>query len=277
MLKKVQIQDQLQLAVYETPGTKGTIIAVHGLTGNHKTFIQYRKYLEQDYRFISYDMRGRGDSSPADEETSLFQHAEDLQTFIKEQNIVRPILMGYSMGAYICAQIASKIDVEALILLDGAGTTEERQRALIVPSLNRLKRKYKSQDDYVDQTRQIYDSLYVKWDEDVEEITRYEVEKKADGYHHKSQAAVMEKDFNSFYDFNPVEVFDKISCPVFLVIAYGKLGLNDPLFTQGTYIETVMSAKDITTIEIPANHYTLMFGKQPVVEENLMKFLNKIG
>lgn len=276
MVKNVEIQDHLQLAVYDTPGNKGTIIAVHGLTGNHKTFIQYRKYLEEDYRFISYDLRGRGDSSPADEETSLFQHAKDLKTFIKEQEIERPILMGYSMGGYICAQIASEIDVEALILLDGAGTTEERQRALIVPSLSRLEKTYASADDYVNQTRNIYDSLHVKWDADVEEITRYEVKKTADGFRHKSAAAAMEKDFNSFYDFKPANVFDKITCPIFLVIAYGKLGEKEPLFTQETYFETIETARDMTTIEIPANHYTLMFEKQSEVEENLLKFLNKM-
>lgn len=277
MVKKVEIQDGLQLAVYDTPGDKGTIIGVHGLTGNHKTFTQYRKYLESDYRFISYDLRGRGDSSPADEETSLFQHAKDLKTFIKDNNIERPILMGYSMGGYICAQIASEIEVEALILLDGAGTTEERQRALIIPSLSRLEKTYESVDDYADQTRKIYESLHVKWDSVVEDITRYEVKKTADGYHHKSEASAMEKDFNSFYDFKPANVFDQITCPIFLVIAYGGLGERDPLFTQETYVETIETAKDITTIEIPANHYTLMFEKQPEVKEHMLKFLKKLG
>lgn len=277
MVKKIEIQDGLQLAVYDTPGDKGTIIAVHGLTGNHKTFMQYRQYLESDYRFISYDLRGRGDSSPADDETSLFQHVKDLKTFIKDNNIERPILMGYSMGGYICAQLASEIEVEALILLDGAGTTEERQRALIVPSLSRLEKTYESVDDYADQTRKIYESLHVKWDQVVEDITRYEVKKMADGYRHKSEASAMEKDFNSFYEFKPANVFDKITCPIFLVIAYGRLGERDPLFTQETYVETIDTAKDITTIEIPANHYTLMFEKQPEVEEHILKFLKKLG
>lgn len=275
MVKKVELQNQLQLAVYDTPGEKGTIIAVHGLTGNHKTFIQYRKYLERDYRFISYDLRGRGDSSPAVEHTSLFRHAEDLKFFIEENKIERPILMGYSMGGYICAQVASEIDVKALILLDGAGTTEERQRGLIVPSLSRLEKTYESEDDYVNQTRKIYDSLHVQWDDAVEEITRYEVKQTANGYRHKSEAAAMEKDFNSFYDFEPRKVFDKISCPVFLVIASGKLGEKEPLFTKETYVETIATAKDITTIEVPANHYTLMFEKQPKVEENILRFLTE--
>ncbi|AXI00241.1 alpha/beta hydrolase [Sporosarcina sp. PTS2304] len=274
MLKDVVINDNIKLAVCDTPGEKGTIIAVHGLTGNHKTFDHYRNLLEGDYRFISYDLRGRGNSSPADEQTTLFLHAEDLKTFIKEQGIEQPILLGYSMGAYICAQVASEIDVKALILLDGAGTTEERQRALIVPSLSRLRKEYESEEDYVAQTKAIYESLHVPWDDMVEGVTRYEVKKTADSYRHKSEASAMEKDFTSFYDFEPQEVFKRISCPILLVIAYGKLGQKDSLFTRETYDETLVAAKDITSIEVPANHYTLMFEQQPEVEKSILKFLN---
>ena len=175
------------------------------------------------------------------------------------KNIEKPILMGYSMGAYICALVASEIEVSGLILLDGAGQAEEKQQKLIIPSLSRLKKLYDSADDYVSQTKRIYDGLNVEWDEAVEDITRYEVKETPDGWKHKSDAEVMEKDFNSFYDFQPGPVFEKIDCPTLLVIAFGRLGQNDPLFTKETYAETIAKAKDLMTIEVPANHYTLMF------------------
>lgn len=275
MLKDVVIDDGVKLAVCDTPGEKGTIIAIHGLTGNHKTFYHYRKLLENDYQFISYDLRGRGNSSPADEQTTLFQHAEDLKAFIEKSNIKKPILMGYSMGAYICAQVASEIDVAALILLDGAGTTEARQRALIVPSLSRLEKTYESEDDYIAQTRTIYESLNVQWDEVVEEITRYEVKETADGYRHKSEASAMEKDFNSFYHFKPSDVFQEVTCPILLVIAYGGLGERGPLFTKETYNETIAAADNLTSVVVPANHYTLMFEQQPEVEKYILALLEK--
>ncbi|PIC98285.1 alpha/beta fold hydrolase [Sporosarcina sp. P29] len=275
MLKEVEIHKNIKLAVCDIPEEKKTIIAIHGLTGNHKTFYHYRQLLEKDYRFISYDLRGRGNSSSADKQTSLFRHAEDLKAFIKKYEIEKPILMGYSMGAYICAQVASEIDVAALILLDGAGTTEERQRELIVPSLSRLEKVYESEDDYVNQTKIIYDSLDVQWDEVVEEITRYEVKKNEKGYRHKSQATAMEKDFNSFYDFQPKEVFQQVTSPILLVIAYGKLGQKDSLFTRETYNETIETANSLTSIEVPANHYTLMFERQPEVEKSILALLEK--
>lgn len=277
MLKEFSLNAHTKLAVCETRGSKGTIIAIHGLTGNHKTFYHYRKLLESDYTFISYDLRGRGNSSPADEQTSIFKHAEDLLAFIKLKEIDRPILMGYSMGAYICAYVASLIDVAGLILLDGAGTTEERQRELIIPSLSRLKKTFSSEDDYVTETKKIYQSLNVEWDKAIENITRYEIKETQDGWRNKSEASVMEKDFASFYDFHPGPVFEKITCPTLLVIAYGPLGQRHPLFTKETYTETIQKANNLTTIEIPANHYTLMFEKQEQVEQSILELLQRIG
>ena len=276
MVKEFALNQDTKLTIQETTGSRGTIIALHGLTGNHKTFFHYRNLLEGDYNFISYDLRGRGNSSPAEENTTLFKHAEDLKTFIELKEIEKPILMGYSMGAYICALVASEIEVSGLILLDGAGQAEEKQQKLIVPSLSRLKKVYDSEDDYVSQTKKIYDGLNVKWDEAVEDITRYEVGETPDGWKHKSNALAMEKDFNSFFDFQPGRVFEKIYCPTLLVIAYGPLGQNDPLFTKETYTETIAKAKDLMTIEIPANHYTLMFEKQEKVETGIIELLKKV-
>lgn len=276
MINEFHLENQVKLAGCDTLGEKGTVIALHGLTGNHKTFYHYRKLLQNEYRFINYDLRGRGNSSPAAAQTSLFQHAEDLKAFIAQNEIERPILIGYSMGAYICAQVASEIDVEALILLDGAGKIEERQRGLIIPSLSRLEKTYKSPDDYVAQTRKIYESLDIKWDEIMEDIARYEVKKKTTGYRHKSESSDIERDFNSLFEFNPKKVFEKISCPILLVIAFGKLGEKESLFTKETYIETISAAKDITTIEVPANHYTLLFEKQSEVEASICTFLNNL-
>ncbi|MEK4023253.1 alpha/beta hydrolase [Mammaliicoccus sciuri] len=270
------LTDHKKLMFHESDGTAGTIIAVHGLTGNHKTFLHYEQGLEESYRFISYDLRGRGDSSPAENQTSIFEHTKDLLLFIKQKGIENPILMGYSMGAYICALAASEIQTKGLILLDGAGITEEKQRDLIVPSLSRLQKKYATKNDYVTQTKTIYEGLHVEWDAIVEEITNYEVHQTANGWQHKSDALVMEKDFNSFYAFKPKEVFLKINCPILLVIALGPLGQKPPLFTKETYEQTIEYAKDIQTIEVHANHYTLMFEKQPYIESKILELLNRI-
>ena len=56
---------------------------MHGLTGNHKQMHYYAETLKGEYRFIAVDLRGRGNSSETDEQTSLFKHAEDIIALIK--------------------------------------------------------------------------------------------------------------------------------------------------------------------------------------------------
>lgn len=277
MSKAHYLTEDIKLMIHETEGEAGTIIAVHGLTGNHKTFSHYEERFGGWYRFISFDLRGRGESSPAEMETSIFEHAKDLRMFIQQNGIENPILMGYSMGAYVCALVASEIQTAGLILLDGAGVTEEKQRELIIPSLSRLQKKYNSAEDYINQTKNIYETLHVEWEPVVEEITKYEIRQTENGWRHKSDAQVMEKDFNSFYEFAPKEIFPNIDCPILLVIALGTLGQKPSLFTKDTYVETIKNAKDIQTIEVPANHYTLMFEKQSFIEEQIEKLLKRVG
>lgn len=276
MRTNIELNKDDKILIYKTGSHKKTIIAVHGLTGNHKTFHHFRNLLDGEYNFISYDLRGRGDSSPAKNDTSISSHAQDLKLLIQNLGIENPILMGYSMGAYICAQVASELDAAGLILLDGGGTTEEKQRKLIIPSLSRLNRIYASENEYVSHTKSIYESLNVMWDEVVEDITRYEVKKVNDGWKHKSDSIFMEKDFNSFYEFYPSTIFPEVTCPTLLVIATGKLGMNDSLFSKETYYKTIECAENIKVFETEANHYTLVLNKQHKVEECILRFLKDI-
>ena len=46
----------------EYPGERDTIIAIHGLTGNHKQLHYYANALKGNYRVIAIDLNGRGES-----------------------------------------------------------------------------------------------------------------------------------------------------------------------------------------------------------------------
>ena len=71
-LYKVEVNgNEIQVADY--PGEKGTIIAIHGLTGTHKNMHYYAEQFKGEYRFISLDLRGRGNSAAADSDTSIFK------------------------------------------------------------------------------------------------------------------------------------------------------------------------------------------------------------
>ena len=80
------------------PGVKGTIIAAHGLTGNHKQMHYYADLLKGEYRFISVDLKGRGNSAPAPENTGIEQHTKDIEALIEALNIQNPNFNGLFNG-----------------------------------------------------------------------------------------------------------------------------------------------------------------------------------
>ncbi|MFU2016089.1 alpha/beta hydrolase [Peribacillus butanolivorans] len=264
---------RIQIADY--PGTKGTIIAIHGLTGNHKQMHYYAEMLKGEYRVISIDLRGRGNSSETDEQTSLFKHAEDIIALIQELDIENPILMGYSMGAFIAAVVASKLNnqVKGLILLDGAATSTQQQRDIVQPSLGRLSKKYESQKSYVIEIKEIYNRLGVKWTDHLQSVVEYEVHEVDGGWENKSSQYSILADFNSFYSFVPKEVCTQINCKTLLVYASGKIGEFPPLFYEEAYEDTKKYTADIETIVSKCNHYTMVFENREEINEGIKIFL----
>ena len=189
--------NEIQLADY--PGEKGTIIAIHGLTGTHKNMHYYAEKFKGEYRFIAVDLRGRGNSGETDTEPSIFKHAEDILGLIKELKIDNPILMGYSMGAFIAAIVASKLkSTQAVVLLDGAAKASEHQRGIVQPSLGRISREFTSKEHYVEEIQKIYTNLGVVWNDVLQSTVEYEVGPVGDHWENKSTEARIVADFDSF-------------------------------------------------------------------------------
>jgi pimeloyl-ACP methyl ester carboxylesterase len=266
---------RIQIADY--PGEKGPIIAIHGLTGNHKQMHYYAEMLKDEYRVISIDLRGRGNSSRADVQSSLFKHAEDVIELIQELKINNPILIGYSMGAFISSVVASKLtSVKALILLDGAANCSQQQRDIVQPSLGRLSKEYDSQESYIAEIKEIYSRLGIKWTDHLQRVAEYEVHEVDGHWENKSTEDSVLRDFDSFYSFVPKEVCRLISCKTLLVYARGKIGDFPPLFYEEAYDDTKKYTPDIETIVSTCNHYTMVFENRAEINKEIKSFLKRI-
>ena len=98
-----------------------TIVGIHGLSGNAMQLDYYVDEFGQDYRFITMDVYGRGNSKASGNDSNLLSHAEDIKALIAALELEKVILIGYSMGAYISMMVASQCpEIQALVLLDGA-------------------------------------------------------------------------------------------------------------------------------------------------------------
>ncbi|MCQ6278626.1 alpha/beta hydrolase [Bacillus sp. EB600] len=250
---------------------------IHGLTGSHKYMHYYAEKLKGEYRVISLDLRGRGNSDSTDPEPSIFKHAEDIIGLIKMLKLENPILIGHSMGAFISAIVASKLpSVKAVVLLDGAARMSEHQRAIVKPSLGRLSKEYQSKDHYIEEAKQIYSHLGISWNDILQDIVEYEVEPVGDYWKNKSSEAGILGDSESFYTFEVKEICSKIMCPVLLVYAKGEIGAMPPLFYLRDYEDTQAYTKNIETVISDCNHYTMVFENREDINGYIEKFLKKI-
>ncbi|WP_046180112.1 alpha/beta fold hydrolase [Domibacillus tundrae] len=266
---------QIQIADY--PGEKGTVIAIHGLTGTHKNMNYYAEALKGDYRFIAIDLRGRGNSSQADEHTSIYRHAEDIIHLIEAMNIENPILLGHSMGAFISMIVASQLkSVRAVVLLDGAASMSDQQRDIVKPSLGRLSKQFDSKESYLDEVKGIYQRLGIEWTLTLQEAVEYEIHPAGSHWEHKSDEQKILEDFESFYSFNPEEICSKVECPTLLVYAKGKIGAFPPLFFEEAYDATKIHTRHLQKMISDSNHYTMVFEERKDINQAIKTFLDTI-
>ncbi|MFP8967625.1 alpha/beta fold hydrolase [Pokkaliibacter sp. CJK22405] len=103
---QVTAADGVQLAVQESGNPQGQpIILIHGLLGSR---LNWSKQLQdpalQQYRLITYDLRGHGLSSKPDSAeayTDGRRWADDLNAVITATKAVKPVLVGWSLGGAV--------------------------------------------------------------------------------------------------------------------------------------------------------------------------------
>ena len=106
--KKKLTVDGITLA-YEDYGEGAPVVFIHGFPTSTYSWSRVARPLSAYYRTVSFDLMGFGDSDkPLGESYSIERQAELISGAIRELQLVRPILVGHSMGGGMCLTIASK-------------------------------------------------------------------------------------------------------------------------------------------------------------------------
>lgn len=273
----LEIND-FELYTVEWEGERGPIIGIHGLTSNYANLKALAEDLTPDYEVITYDLRGRGKSSPADGDTSIHRHAEDLRALMDTTGIESPFLLAHSMGAYVATVAASQYpDIAGLVLLDGGVRTPEwMMNGVINPIIERLNDTYQSEDEYIQNAKARFSSLGMEWNEYIEESVRHGIEENSDGtVSPRGDPEKVSRDAESVHEFDPREYWEKIKCPALLIRSTEEVG-NQPLFRKEPFEEVQGLASAAEYTEVEANHYTMAFERQPELAKTIKKFLDKI-
>lgn len=270
--KKIEVNDGV-LNIFDNEKDSQAIIFLHGLTGNYLQLQYYVEYFSNKYRVITLDLRNRGESISTLKNSNLNVHANDVVTIINELKLEKPIIVGYSMGAFIGAIVSSQIELKSLILLDGAATMSQHQDDIVKPTFGRLSNIYESKEVYVDNVVNNYKNMGIADSDKLRKAVSYEIKENSFGWQNKAVENAIRSDWDSFYDFDIKSIGSKIVVPTLLVKAKGKIGQNPPLFLEENYINTENVINKLTVENTTASHYTLVFEERLDVIKFIDDFL----
>ncbi len=124
--------DGHKIRYLESGTSKNALVLIHGLGASAERWSRVFPLFASDFRVIVPDLIGFGysDKPTADYTPEFF--SDFLEKFFAELKIIRPSIMGSSLGGQISAEYASSHsgDVEKLILISPAGTMKKSTPAL---------------------------------------------------------------------------------------------------------------------------------------------------
>jgi len=127
---------------YEAYGQGKPIIFLHGLGGTLYTWRHLVGPLAPHYRLILFDLKGAGKSpKPFDDKYSMFDQAELIYRFIRQNDMRDVTLVGHSFGGGVALLVALKLSqqepsrLSQLILID---TVSYPQKLPLVISMLRM-------------------------------------------------------------------------------------------------------------------------------------------
>ncbi len=276
---------QLAYADWGSPDTlpEATIIAVHGITANLRGWDALaEKLVAKGYRFIAYDLRGRGDSSKPASGYNLALHSFDLAALLDYFKLSQVNIFGHSLGAAISVYFAAHFPnrTRRLVLLDGGVPMADDTKAAISRSLDRLGKVFPSMADYL---AQFQGSPYFPvWHDIIENYYAYDVKVNADGTVISKilRAAIDEEWENLTLTHQYLAVLHKmIKSPTLILKATvglldeGKAGFILTETEAQKVIASISPNAAVKLVEVPdTNHFTILFDAQPMMVQELEGF-----
>jgi 3-oxoadipate enol-lactonase len=243
------------------------VLCVPGLSANLCGFDRLAERLAGDtLQLVAIDMRGRGRSDVTGPGTYGWRnHARDVLGIADAVGAPSFAVIGQSSGAAIamtCAQLAPS-RVERLVLLDLAGSPDERAGVPIVAAVSRLGTVYPSAEAAIALVKQL--GIVPEWDEYWDRYYGYELREVDGGVTASTDKGAVLEDLgygNAMYWSEPEApvhaLWTAITMPALVLRAAQEIlpgfGFILPAAEAERFAAAVPSAR---VVEIDANHYTI--------------------
>ncbi len=96
------------------------LVCLHGWGCCGEQFTALAEEFGCDYRVYMPDLPGHGLSPLGDFDPGFETYSEALAEFIAAKELKKPILLGHSMGGVLALMTASRVEVRAIVSLDGS-------------------------------------------------------------------------------------------------------------------------------------------------------------
>lgn len=104
----MKIQANGVVTNYDLVGEGDYLVLIHGFTDNLTMWYNQVPVFSKQYKVLTYDVRGHGQTDSPDDKISLDTLADDLYALLKALNINKTFVLGYSMGGRIGLEFALK-------------------------------------------------------------------------------------------------------------------------------------------------------------------------
>ena len=157
-----------------------TIVLMHGGHQSAHSWDLVSLHLAQNYHVLAMDQRGHGDSEWArDVEYTNHQMSLDIDAFLTAKGLVKPILIGHSMGGRN-SMLFTRRDpsrLHALVIVDVGPELSERGRHMI-GGFVQANQEFENLEHFVENVRK-YDPYRSR--EHIERTVKYNMLERADG------------------------------------------------------------------------------------------------
>jgi pimeloyl-ACP methyl ester carboxylesterase len=220
---------------YNDSGAGNAIVLLHGFLENKKMWQEYVALFSKQYRVITIDLLGHGESDCLGYVHSMEENANAVHEVLKQLKIEKTIILGHSMGGYVGLAFSELYpkNIQKLVLLNSTSKEDSAEK-----KLNRTRAIKAVKQNYVSFVSLAIANLFsennrTRLADDIEKVKEQALETPLQGIIASLEGMKIRKDREAFLHENRF--------PVLLV-----LGKKDPVLN---YEESLSQIED-TTVEL---------------------------